>query len=39
VTLMRAVRGRDGLLPKPLAEDFDEYRTALAVFANGEVDP
>jgi hypothetical protein len=37
VTLMRAVRGRDGLLPKPLADDFDEYRTALAAFANSEV--
>jgi hypothetical protein len=37
VTLMRAVRGRDGLLPKPLADDFDEFRTALAAFANSEV--
>jgi hypothetical protein len=37
VTLMRAVRSRDGLLPKPLADDFDEYRTALAAFANSEV--
>jgi hypothetical protein len=35
VALMRAVRGADGLLPPPLATDFDEFRGAFAAFANG----
>ena len=37
VTAMRAVRGRDGLLPRHIAEEFDEFRNAFAAFANGEV--
>lgn len=35
VTLMRAVRGKDGLLPPPLDADFQEFRQAFATFANG----
>lgn len=35
VTLMRAVRGKDGLLPPPLADEFSDFRQAFATFANG----
>ena len=35
VTLMRATRGKDGLVPSPLASDFDDFRQAFATFANG----
>lgn len=35
VTLMRATRGKDGLIPPPLAADFDDFRQALATFAQG----
>lgn len=37
VVAMRAVRGRDGLLPRHIAEEFEEFRNAFAAFANGEV--
>lgn len=36
IALMRAVRGKDGLIPPPLARDFEEFRLAFAEFANGE---
>lgn len=35
VTRMRAVRGKDGLLPPVLADDFSDFRQAFATFANG----
>mgnify|MGYP001119047857 CR=1 FL=1 len=35
VTLMRATRGKDGLIPPPLSDDFDDFRQAFATFANG----
>jgi hypothetical protein len=38
VVIMRAVRGADGLLPRPIAADFDDFRTALAMFAVGRVE-
>ncbi len=37
VVAMRAVRGRDGLLPRHIAEEFDDFRNAFVAFANGEV--
>lgn len=35
VTLMRATRGKDGLIPPPLADEFGDFRTVFATFANG----
>lgn len=35
VTLMRATRGKDGLIPPPLDDDFSDFRSAFATFANG----
>lgn len=37
VVAMRAVRGRDGLLPRHIAEEFEDFRKAFVSFANGEV--
>jgi len=37
VTLMRATRDRQGLIPGPLNQDFEEFRAAFAAFANAEV--
>ena len=39
VTLMRATRDRQGLIPGALAEDFHAYRHAFAAFASGEGAP
>ncbi|MBN9242448.1 MAG: hypothetical protein J0I98_06620 [Mesorhizobium sp.] len=36
VTLMRATRDRQGMIPGALVLDFDTYREAFAAFANGE---
>lgn len=33
VTLMKAVRNGEGLLPDPIAADFDAFRVAFAAFA------
>lgn len=33
--IMKAVRGRDGLLPAPIADDFEQFRAAMAAFAAG----
>lgn len=38
VVAMRAARGADGLLPPPLARDFDDFRAAFAAFARGGTD-
>lgn len=35
VVAMRATRGADGLLPAPIALDFEEFRMAFASFAQG----
>ncbi|KQZ81889.1 hypothetical protein ASD64_09035 [Mesorhizobium sp. Root157] len=35
IVIMKAVRGPDGLLPEPIRDDFEEYRAALASFAQG----
>lgn len=35
ITLMRATRGKDGLIPPPLADDFEAFRQVFATFANG----
>jgi hypothetical protein len=35
VVIMRATRGADGLLPAPIAGDFEEFRVAFASFARG----
>lgn len=37
--IMKAVRGKDGLLPQPIADDFDQFRVAMATFASGRVEP
>ncbi len=39
VVIMRATRGADGLLPAPIAEDFEEFRAAFASFARGGLVP
>lgn len=35
VTVMKAVRDADGLLPAPIAADFTTFRMAFATFSRG----
>lgn len=36
VVIMRAVRGADGRLPRPVEAEFEEFREAMAAFASAE---